>query len=53
MWPNDQADELLPWYRDFIQEASEDLYGWFGFHRVPTRSPFPEELYCMQILLNF
>jgi hypothetical protein len=45
IWPVDQAGELLRWYRDFIQEAPEDLFGWFGFHRVLTGSPFPEELY--------
>ncbi|MDX1686446.1 MAG: FAD-binding oxidoreductase [Candidatus Promineifilaceae bacterium] len=45
IWPIDQAEEILRWYRDFISEASEDLYGWFGFHRVPTGSPLPEELH--------
>jgi FAD/FMN-containing dehydrogenase len=45
IWPVDQAETILNWYRDFIAEAPEDLYGWFGFHRVPTGSPFPEELY--------
>ncbi|MFW6183940.1 MAG: FAD-binding oxidoreductase [Chloroflexota bacterium] len=45
IWPIDQAEELLRWYRDFIPQASEDLYGWFGFHRVPTGSPLPEELH--------
>jgi FAD/FMN-containing dehydrogenase len=45
IWPIDQADEILRWYRDFIADAPRDLYGWFGFHRVPTGSPLPEELY--------
>lgn len=45
IWPIDQADEILRWYRDFIMTAPEDLYGWFGFHRVPTGSPLPEALH--------
>jgi FAD/FMN-containing dehydrogenase len=45
IWPVDRAEEILRWYRDFIVEAPEDLYGWFGFHRVPTGSPLPEELH--------
>ncbi len=45
IWPIDQADDILRWYRDFITDAPEDLYGWFGFHRVPTGSPLPEELH--------
>jgi len=45
IWPIDQAEELMQWYRDFITDAPEDLYGWFGIHRVPTGSPLPEELH--------
>ena len=45
IWPIDQAEEILRWYRDFIKDAPEDLYGWFGFHRVPTGSPLPEKLH--------
>jgi FAD/FMN-containing dehydrogenase len=45
IWPIDQADEIMRWYRDFIVDAPEDLYGWFGFHRVPTGSPLPQELH--------
>jgi hypothetical protein len=45
IWPIDQAEEIMRWYRDFITDAPRDLYGWFGFHRVPTGSPLPEELH--------
>ena len=45
IWPVDRAEEILRWYREFIVDAPEDLYGWFGFHRVPTGSPLPEELH--------
>jgi FAD/FMN-containing dehydrogenase len=45
IWPIDQAEELLRWYREFIVDAPRDLYGWFGFHRVPSGSPLPEALH--------
>ncbi|MGD8793672.1 MAG: FAD-binding oxidoreductase [Anaerolineae bacterium] len=45
IWPISQAEEIMDWYRDFIADAPRDLYGWFGFHRVPTGSPLPEELH--------
>jgi FAD/FMN-containing dehydrogenase len=45
IWPIDQAEEVLRWYREFIAEAPQDLYGWFGFHRVPSGSPLPQELH--------
>ena len=45
IWPIDQAEEIMRWYLDFIKDAPEDIYGWFGFHRVPTGSPLPEALY--------
>jgi FAD/FMN-containing dehydrogenase len=45
IWPIDQAGEIMRWYRDFISSAPRELYGWFGFHRVPTGSPLPEQLY--------
>ena len=45
IWPVNQAEDILRWYQDFIKNAPDDLYGWFGFHRVPTGSPLPEELH--------
>jgi len=45
IWPITQAEEILRWYRDFIADAPEDLFGWFGFHRVPTGSPLPAALH--------
>jgi FAD/FMN-containing dehydrogenase len=45
IWPIDQAEQMLRWYREFIPNAPEDLYGWFGFHRVPTGSPLPEKFH--------
>ncbi len=45
IWPISQAEEILRWYRDYMPSAPADMYGWFGFHRVPTGSPLPPELH--------
>lgn len=45
IWPVDQAEEVLRWYLDFIADAPEDISGWFGFHKVPTGSPLPQQLH--------
>jgi FAD/FMN-containing dehydrogenase len=44
LWPLEQSAEVLSWYRDFIVQASDDLYGFFAFLTVPPAPPFPEEL---------
>lgn len=45
IWPIDQAGDLLRWYREYITGAPREMYGWFGFHRVPTGSPLPAALH--------
>ncbi len=45
IWPVDQAEEVLRWYLDFIADAPEDISAWFGFHKVPTGSPLPQQLH--------
>lgn len=45
LWPIDQADEVLRFYREFIQRAPEELNGFFAFLTVPPAPPFPEELH--------
>ena len=45
LWPLEQAEEVLRWYRDFLPRAPRDLYGFFGFLVVPPAEPFPEELH--------
>jgi hypothetical protein len=34
----------LRWYRDFIVQAPDELYGFFAFLTGPPAAPFPEEL---------
>jgi FAD/FMN-containing dehydrogenase len=48
-WELDRAPELLRWYRDFIQEAPEDLNGFFAFMSVPPAPPFPDELHLQKV----
>ncbi len=45
LWPIDQADEVLRFYREFIGKAPEELNGFFAFLAVPPGPPFPEELH--------
>ena len=35
----------MRWYREFLPNASEDLYGFFAFLKVPPGPPFPEALH--------
>ena len=43
-WSMDQAPEVMRWYRRFITEAPEELYGFLALIAVPPAPPFPEEL---------
>lgn len=45
VWSLEDAEEVLRWYRDFMPNAPEDLYGFFGFMIVPPGPPFPDELH--------
>jgi FAD/FMN-containing dehydrogenase len=45
LWELDQAEEIMRWYRAFLPNAPEDLYGFFAFLAVPPGPPFPEHLH--------
>ena len=45
LWPLERAPEIMRWYRDFVREAPEDLYGFFAFLEVPPGPPFPPQLH--------
>jgi FAD/FMN-containing dehydrogenase len=45
LWHMEQAEEIMRWYRDFIEGASEDINGFFAFLVVPPGPPFPEHLH--------
>lgn len=45
LWPLESAPELLPFWRDLIRTAPEDINGWFAFITVPPAPAFPPELH--------
>lgn len=45
LWELDQAEEVMRWYREFMPQAPEDMYGFFAFLIVPPAPPFPEHLH--------
>lgn len=49
LWPMEDAEAVLRWYRDLLPRAPEDLYGFFAFMTVPPAPPFPEELHGRQV----
>ncbi len=46
LWHLEQAAEVMRFYDDFMARASEDMYGFFAFLKVPPGPPFPEELHA-------
>lgn len=44
-WDMEDADHILKWYRDYMEEAPNDIYGFFSFHTVPASDPFPKALW--------
>jgi len=48
LWDISKTEEILKWYRNFIIDAPDDLYGFFAVLTVP-RPPFPEELHGKKV----
>lgn len=48
-WPIEQAPDILPFWRDFILDAPEDINGWFAFVTVPPGPPFPEQFHLQKM----
>jgi FAD/FMN-containing dehydrogenase len=48
-YPLDQTTKILPWWRDFILNAPEDINGWFGVVTVPPAPPFPEQFHMQKM----
>lgn len=44
-WPLSEAENVLRWYRDFLPDAPDDLYGFFLAAEVPAGDPFPDEIH--------
>jgi FAD/FMN-containing dehydrogenase len=44
-WPIEKTAEAMRWYKEFIQNASDDLYGFFAVLQVPADPMYPEHLH--------
>jgi FAD/FMN-containing dehydrogenase len=44
LWDIEKTEEVMKWYREFITQTSDDLYGFFATLTVPG-PPFPEALH--------
>ena len=49
LWPLEQATDVMKWYREFIVNAPEEMYGFFAFLTVPPGPPFPETLHLKKM----
>lgn len=49
LWPFEQAAEVMKFWRDFIQNAPEEINGWLGFVTVPPAPPFPEQFHLQKM----
>ncbi|MDZ8184923.1 MAG: FAD-binding oxidoreductase [Nostoc sp. ChiSLP02] len=45
LWHLDRTVEVMQWYREFIINQPEDMYGFFALLKVPPGPPFPEHLH--------
>ena len=49
LWELDQTAEMMKWYREFIVQAPEEIYGFFAVMTVPPAPPFPEHLHMKKM----
>ena len=49
LWHREQTTEVMRWYREFMRQAPEDLYGFFAILTVPPGPPFPDELHLQKM----
>lgn len=45
VWPLDMLGDVMRWYRAFLPQAPDDVYGFFATLAVPPGPPFPEEIH--------
>ncbi|MGB3095166.1 MAG: FAD-binding oxidoreductase [Candidatus Deferrimicrobiaceae bacterium] len=48
-WSVDDARQVMEWYRDFLPQAPEELFVFFGMKTVPPAPAFPENLHGKNI----
>ncbi|MEV4437562.1 FAD-binding oxidoreductase [Streptomyces sp. NPDC049577] len=45
LWPLERLHDVLRWYREFLPQAPDDVYGFFAVLTVPPAPPFPEKIH--------
>ena len=43
-WPIERLEDTLRWYREWLPQASEDIYAFYFTGAVPPADPFPEAI---------
>jgi hypothetical protein len=51
IWPLEDAEVVLRFYRDFIHRAPVELTGFFSFHTIPPVPLFPQELHMKKVCM--
>ncbi|MEB2776639.1 FAD-dependent oxidoreductase [Algoriphagus sp. D3-2-R+10] len=49
LWHLEDAEEIMPFYQDFILSAPNEIYCYFAFLTVPPVSLFPEHLHLKKM----
>ena len=49
LWPLDMAADVMRFFSDFFEDASDDINATFAFLTVPPGPPFPEELHLKKM----
>jgi len=48
-WDSAHAQKIMPWYREFLAGAPEELCCFLGLKTVPSTAPFPREIWGQRI----
>jgi FAD/FMN-containing dehydrogenase len=48
-WEAKDARQVMQWYREFLPQAPEELFSFFGLKTVPSTEPFPQEIWGKKI----
>jgi FAD/FMN-containing dehydrogenase len=49
LWPIEDSEVIMKFYRDFILKAPDEIYGYFAFLTVPPVPVFPENLHLKKM----
>ena len=49
LWHLEETRERMKWFRDFITNAPDDIYGFFALLTVPPVEPFPADLHLKKM----